>query len=167
MTWSRYLRSSSERSSRSMSPVIGFPPLTDDTPRGMIQTGDTITQVTVYHNHSSENTDGDSGRFWERRLSFLPNSAGPDRRRDPAQREYTLVSHVFRSSNNWTLLTVSPRGSTGWRAALFPWHEAWRHTSLPRRYQDAHRQLQKSPGGRHTSGWERLSGQMSQQSVID
>lgn len=83
--------------------------LTEDTPRDMIQTGPhshiarCLSQTQLW-----KQTDGDSGRFWERRLSFLPNSAEPDRHRDPAQREYTLVFHVLRSPNNWTLLTLSP-----------------------------------------------------------
>lgn len=59
---------------------------------------------------------GISGGFLlpERRLSVLPDSDQRDWHRNPAE----------------------------WRSAgLFPWLEAWCHSSLPRRPQEAHRQL--------------------------
>lgn len=41
---------------------------------------------------------------------------------------------------------------------MFSWREAWRRSSLPRCDQEAPRQLQKSPEGRHSSRWgEKMS----------
>lgn len=69
-------------------------------------------------------------------------------------------SFVFRKKHFLTLLLLV---CTGWRAALFSWREAWRRSSLPRCDQEAPRQLQKSPEGRHTSRW----GRKSLSSLID